>query len=535
MGTKNCPETPRQKMINMMYLVLTAMLALNVSKEVLNAFKVVDLSLMKTYNSFDKKNASLVSDFDFAYQQNQGKVGKWRDLAKEVQKKTDDLVNYIVETKEILAQKSGSYVKPADEEIGDEDAFIIGVKGDTIMIKSKEDLNSSPEVMLRLGRGKELQDKINQYKADIAVLVDNNPLIVNSLAQTLDVDDIGGSNKKSWPVLNFDASPVIASLTLLSKLQIDVCNAESVVLRQLYNEIDASSFKFTGLKATVIPDASYVFQGQPYRARIFIAAEDTTQKLTVYMNGSSNPLPTEGNEAIYTVNANTPGTYTYSGEIRYKTPSGEESSKAFKGEYQVAMPAVTIAPTKMNVMYRGLKNPLSISVPGIPSSSLEVSFTNGTITKSGDSWIVEPRDLDPKGDKTRVIVNAKVDGKSKNMGEMVFRVKKVPDPKAVVAKMSQGGIAREKLRIQNGVFAELQDFDFDLAFEVTAFDMSVPSSGGTTTTLHSNSYRFTDEQKRLLNGLGSGARVSFENVKARIEGDKNDPERILSPIILTVE
>src|SRR5574344_165081 len=311
MGTKNCPETPRQKMINMMYLVLTAMLALNVSKEVLNAFKVVDLSLMKTYNSFDKKNASLVSDFDFAYQQNQGKVGKWRDLAKEVQKKTDDLVNYIVETKEILAQKSGSYVKPADEEIGDEDAFIVGVKGDTIMIKSKEDLNSSPEVMLRLGRGKELQDKINQYKADIAVLVDNNPLIVNSLAQTLDVDDIGGSNKKSWPVLNFDASPVIASLTLLSKLQIDVCNAESVVLRQLYNEIDASSFKFTGLKATVIPDASYVFQGQPYRARIFIAAEDTTQKLTVYMNGSSNPLPTEGNEAIYTVNANTPGTYTY--------------------------------------------------------------------------------------------------------------------------------------------------------------------------------------------------------------------------------
>ena len=141
MGTKNCPETPRQKMINMMYLVLTAMLALNVSKEVLNAFKIVDMSLMKTYNSFDKKNASLVSDFDFAYAQNQGKVGKWRDLAKEVQGKTDDLINFIVETKEVLAEKSGSYVKPADEEIEDEDAFIVGVKGDTIMIKSKEDLN----------------------------------------------------------------------------------------------------------------------------------------------------------------------------------------------------------------------------------------------------------------------------------------------------------------------------------------------------------------------------------------------------------
>ncbi len=545
MGTKNCPETPRQKMINMMYLVLTAMLALNVSKEILNAFKIVDTSLLKTYTSFNNKNASLVGDFDRAYELNKEKVGKWRDLARDVQNETDDLINYILETKELLAEKSGAYIKEPNEKIGVEDAFIVGLKKDTIIIKSQEDLNASPEIMLTKGRGKELQDKVNQYKQRIAEMVDSNPIIVESLNQTLDVDDPKKDNNKldksqnlnyrTWAQKNFEACPVIASLTLLSKLQIDVCNAESAVLRHLYNEIDASSFKFTGLKATVIPDASYVFQGQPYRARIFIAAEDTTQELKVYVGGSSTPLPTEGNEAIYTINTSKPGVYTYSGEIRYKNPQGEEGSKKFEGEYQVALPAVTISPTKMNVMYRGLPNPISISVPGIPSSDLEVSFTNGSISESGDNWIAEPRELDYKGEKTKVIVNAKVDGATKKMGEMIFRVKKVPDPKATVARLSTGTIERERLQAQVGVFATLEDFDFDLAFEVISFDMSVPTSGGLTTTLHSTSYKFSDAQKRLLNGLGSGDRVSFENVKAKIEGDKNDPERILSPIILTVQ
>ncbi|MBP7507625.1 MAG: gliding motility protein GldM [Prolixibacteraceae bacterium] len=545
MGTKNCPETPRQRMINMMYLVLTAMLALNVSKEILNAFKIVDSSLLKTYSSFNSKNASLVGDFDRAYELNKEKVGKWRDLAREVQNETDDLINYIIETKELLANKAGAYVKAPDEEIGVEDAFIVGLKKDTIIIKSQEDLNASPEIMLTKGRGKELQEKVNSYKQRISELLEGNPMIMESLNQTLDVDDpergnlkienSKNTNYRTWPQKNFEASPVIASLTLLSKLQIDVCNAESAVLRHLYNEIDASSFKFTGLKATVIPDASYVFQGQQYRARIFIAAEDTTQELKVYIGGSSSPLPTEGNEAIYTINTSKPGIYTYSGEIRYKNPQGEEGSRKFEGEYQVAVPAVTISPTKMNVMYRGLPNPVSISVPGIPSSDLEVSFTNGSISKSGESWIAEPRELDYKGEKTKIIVNAKIDGKLKNMGEMIFRVKKVPDPKATVARLSTGTIERERLQAQVGVFATLEDFDFDLAFEVVGFDMSVPTSGGLTTTLPSSSYKFTDAQKRLLNGLGAGDKVSFENVKAKIEGDKNDPVRILSPIILTVQ
>ena len=138
------------------------------SKEILNAFKIVDSSLLKTYSSFNSKNASLVGDFDRAYELNKEKVGKWRDLAREVQNETDDLINYIIETKELLANKAGAYVKAPDEEIGVEDAFIVGLKKDTIIIKSQEDLNASPEIMLTKGRGKELQEKVNSYKQRIS-------------------------------------------------------------------------------------------------------------------------------------------------------------------------------------------------------------------------------------------------------------------------------------------------------------------------------------------------------------------------------
>ncbi|MBN2807336.1 MAG: gliding motility protein GldM [Prolixibacteraceae bacterium] len=544
MGTKNCPETPRQKMINMMYLVLTAMLALNVAAETLQAFKIVDSSLMKTYLSFSDKNETLITNFKSAYEINPGKVEKWMEMAYQVHAKSDSIVRYLIDTKEMLALMAKAQPKKPDEELTDEFPFIVTNNRDTLILESQDDLNASPVVMLTQERGAELQTLLNQFKQELIAMVDDSS-VINNLNSAIDVDDpdrnlLPGSgqsmNFRTWSQQNFEATPVIAAVTLISKLQIDVRNAESAVLRHLYNQIDAASFKFTGLKATVIPEASYIFQGQPYKARIFLSAEDSTQKLEVFVNGSTLPLKTEGNEAIYTFTPNEIGVFKYRGQIKYRNPDGDGYSyKDFEQEYQVARPAVTISPTKMNVLYKDLKNPIDIAVPGIPSDKLRPVVTNGTIYKEGDLWIIEPSDLDNLGERTKVIVNAELNGSQRPMGEMVFRVKRVPDPKATVAKMSSGAIPREQLRLQQIVSATLEDFDFDLSFEVTKFDMSVPTSGGLTTTLHSNSFRFTDEQKRLLNGLGAGDKVSFENIFAKIAGDKNDVERKLSPIILTVQ
>jgi gliding motility-associated protein GldM len=546
MGAINCPETPRQKMINMMYLVLTAMLALNVAAETLDAFKIVDSSLIKTYLSFTDKNEALMVDFGNAYEINQDKAGKWLEMAKRVHLKSNSVENYIVDTKVLLVEGAGGYIKIASEPLSEQYPYVISNSGDTLMLEHQDDLNISPLIMLTRKRGKELQDLIIGYKEELIQIVADYPLIIENLESSLDVNDPVRDKKmidkdqmlnfKTWAQQQFEATPVIASITLLSKLQIDVRNAESAVLRHLYNQIDASSFKFTGLKATVIPDASYIFQGQDYRARIFLSAEDSTQDLEVYMNGSENPLPVEGNEAIFSIKPNDIGTFTQSGEIKYRNPDGDGyGMKSFNLEYSVTKPAVTISPIKMNVLYKDLQNPISVSATGVLAENIEAECTNGKMYKDGENWIIEPLELDYAGENTKVIVYADFNGIKRRMGEMVYRVKKVPDPKATVAQMTSGIIPRERLRLQSLVSATLDDFDFDLAFEVTSFDMSVPSSGGLTTTIHSNSLYINKEQKELLSGLGAGDRVSFENIKAKISGDDKDVERQLSPIILTVQ
>ena len=522
MGTKNCPETPRQKMINMMYLVLTAMLALNVASETL-----------------------VLGDFRQQYELNADKVGKWLSLANEVNAHSDSVINFLTETKELLAFGADGQIKEPGVEVTDEFPIIVTRSKDSIILKRQDDLNISPEIMLTKGRGKVLQDKINEYKAYLSEIVKNQPNIIENLQSSLDVSDPTredmkleakeSMNFRTWPQQNFEATPVIASITLLSKLQIDVRNAESAVLRHLFNQIDAASFKFTGLKATVIPNASYIFQGQEYKASIFLSAEDSTQQLQVFMDGSDKPLPIEGNEAIFTMQPNEAKTYTYSGNIKYRTPDGKGfGTKPFSLEFQVAKPNATVSATKMNVLFKNLANPISISVPGVPHEKIKPICTNGKMSKSGEDWVIEPNELDYNGQKTKVIVYAELDGKDRIMTEQSYRVMKVPDPVAKVGGISSGDISRDKLRLQQLVSATLEDFYFDMKFIVTGFEMSVPGQGGMTTTLSSNSYKFTDEQKRLLNSLNTGDKVWIENIKAKIENNDEDADRQLSPIILTV-
>lgn len=545
MGTKHCPETPRQKMINMMYLVLTAMLALNVAAETLQAFKTVDKSLMKTYITFTDKNRTLLGDFRHEYDLNANKVEKWLQLANEVNAHADSLVSFITETKEMLAFGADGHIVEPGEEVTDEFPIILTRTRDSIILKRQDDLNVSPEIMLTKGRGKELQNKINEYKDYLIDIVKAYPSIIANLQSSLDVNDPTredmkiekheSMNFRTWPQQNFEASPIIAVITLLSKLQIDVRNAESAVLRHLFNQIDAASFKFTGLKATVIPDASYIFQGQEYRARIFLSTEDSTQDIKVFMEGSNNSLPVERNEAIFRIKPSEARSYKYSGSIQYPTPDGEGfGTKPFSFEFQVAKPNATVSATKMNVIFKNLANPISISVPGVPHEKIKPVCTNGKMIQMGEEWVIEPDQLDYNGEKTKVIVYAELDGEKRIMAEQSYRVMKVPDPVAKVGGISSGDISRDHLRLQRMVSATLEDFYFDMKFNVTSFEMSVPGQGGMTTTLGSNSYNFTDEQKRLLNSLNTGDKVWIENIKAKIKDNAEDAERTLSPIILTV-
>jgi gliding motility-associated protein GldM len=533
MGTKNCPETPRQKMINMMYLVLLAMMALNVASEVLDAFRVVDSSLMQTLKSVDLKNDQIYASFDQAFEENPTKVKEWKAKSDRVKALSDSLIKRITDIKEELVLKSGGTVLNGEKAFKiSEKSFIVNAKGDTVVIKKDDELNVPSEIMIRLGRAAELKAAIVELKEAFVEFVDEDSPVRETIIQELNtsaprVTVKEGGEKRTWEIEHFDNKPLIAVITLLSKIQIDVQNAESNILSYLYSQIDASSFKFNKLGARVIATSSYVLEGDVYRAEVFLAAEDTTptQQPIILVNGK--PLEIVDGKGIYQVQATSPGIFPWKGTIKYRTPEGNFKNYDFEGEYQVSKPSVTISPTKMNVFYMGVPNPVSVSVPGVPSENLEISITNGRYEQVGKDYLIFPKAEDINGKNTKVSVSADFNGIKRFMGSMDFRVKQVPDPLATIAGQSGGVIRKEDLLAEGGIFADLVDFDFDLKFKVTQFDITLTGAGGYTNTWPSRTNKFTNEQRTQFNSLAPGSIIYIDNIFAH--GD-DGTDRELSPI-----
>jgi gliding motility-associated protein GldM len=531
MGVKNCPETPRQRMINMMYIVLTAMLALNVASETLEAFRVIDGSLIQTMNAVDSKNKQVYLAFEQAYAENALKVQDWKIKADQVKARSDSMVNYIWKLKEQLVTASGSKKVDADHPYDGEMFSLKTLKGDTILLKKEDDINTPSEIMITQKRAAELKGKMADYKNFMVNLVDEgtDAQLKEVLSQELETRDsrfnLRSGDKKTWEVVYFENKPLASILTMLSKIQIDVKNSEANLLSYLYSKIDAASFKFNKLGAQVIANSAVILRGEEYKAEIFLAAIDTTVDPEIIVNGHILPI-VEG-KAVYQLKTNETGTFKWSGVLKYKTPAGLIQSYPFDKEYQVTAPGVTISPTKMNVFYRGIGNPVSISVPSIAKENLRIEMTNGKITSSGNEFIVFPADLDEQGKRTTVSVFARVGDGERLMGSMPFRVKKVPDPVAKIANLSGGNIKKEDLLLEDGILAVLVDFDFDLKFRITQFDVSLSGSGGYWNTWKSASNRFSPEQKGQFKNLAIGSVVYFDNIRAK--GD-DGTDRTLDPI-----
>ena len=502
MGVKNCPETPRQRMISLMYLVLTAMLALNVDKSVLDAFAVVDQSFMKTIENFTAKNARVYSDFNNAAQENPQKAGELNRQVMKVKAHSDSLYRYVAQLKEMI-------VKKAD-----------GPEGDVNNIEHKDDLNIPAELMIVKKHGTDLKKAIISYRSSLLALIDpkDSSLIV-SINKSLDTSAPPAVEGKtlSWEDSKFEGYPLIGVITLMSKMQSDIRNAESDVINHLYTQIDARSYKFNQLQAQVVSKSDYILAGGIYEAKVFLSAIDTTAKPEIIVGGRALPMISAENAGLYKVPTMNEGKFEWSGRINYKNPEGQIVSYPFKHEYEVAKPSTTVSPTKMNVLYAGLANPLSVSAPGISASNIKVSVTNGRIEQKGAGYLVYP---DKAGVNAVVTVSAQIDGAVKQIGSTPFRVKRVPNPIATVAGKNEGVIPKNQLIAEQGVFAEIPDFDFEMKFTVTSFVVS-SSKGGYVIDKPANGNKFTQEQIDLMKGLPSGSRLYIDNITVKGEDGSN--------------
>jgi len=447
--------TPRQKMINMMYLVLTALLALNVSREVMDAFYEVMISQEASIETVEKQNSSIYTAFEAAAAENPVKAGPWRDKANNVKTRSAALYQQIEDLKRGVIEASGG----SDEESGDPNKP-----------QKMDDLEAAPNYFLIQGNGAKLKAALADYREFMKTEAEGNDLLINSIEGTFDLSDHKHDGTTiSWEQHKFEHFPLISVLTFLTKMQSDVRTSEANVIDYLQNNITASDLKFTGVRTVVMPKSTFVTKGGEYEADVFLAAFDETQNPTVIINGEE--LEEEdiiGGVAKVRFPANRVGETTWNGEIKL-VQNGEEKVFPVEGSFNVAPPSVVISPTKMNVLYRGVDNPLEISVPGVDPSNLIVSGTG--VKKSGNGYIADV--TRNRGGELKISVSVRDGDKTSNMGSKVFRVKNLPDAAGSIFGKTDGLMSANLIK-KAKVEAKFNNFDFELPLRVTAFQIIVP-------------------------------------------------------------
>lgn len=514
-------------MIGMMYLVLTAMLAMNVSKDVLNAFVLVDAGLTTTTENFHAKSEGLYGVFDEQMELNPDKVGDWKEKADDVRETSDELYEFINECKvAILSVKEEDAIHEGETELG--------------LVKGKDDTNVPAQIMLLEKKGEELKAKIDAHQEHLLSMIDDHEkyaVTVEAIESNLNtelpevhMEHGGGKNvHPTWESTYFEHLPLASVITLLSKMQGDVRNVEEEMLNYLLGQIDAGDFKVNVLEAVVIPNTSYVFKGQEYRAEIFLAAYDSTKMPKVVLKDGTE-LDVQSGKGIYRTTSNTVGMRQWGGTIQLEN-DGMIIEREFNAEFEVAEANATISATAMNVFYRGVPNPVAISAGGVAERDVEARISSGNISRTGAGmYVVKPG---AQGDLATVSVYAKVDGSSKLMNKMDFRVKDLPTPNAIVegVKGPEGNLTLGQLSSLKEVRAEAEDFLFDVKYQVLSFTVAFQGSGGIWNYEKSESGDFTARQKEIFRALRAGQRVMIEKIKATGPDGK---VRTLNNITITV-
>jgi gliding motility-associated protein GldM len=424
-GAKNCPETPRQKMIGMMYLVLTAMLALNVSSSILEGFVMVDNSLHTTIETANVRNNAKYMDFESLNQKNPKKVKEWLDRAMLVKAKSNELYNYIQKFKVDL-------VRLADEKEANDSAYVK-------QIKNRENTDKSANYAILQGNGKILRDKINAYSNFLVTFYKDDQakaITIKTIFATNKVKQADGAIKP-WEDTVFEGVPLAAVVTILTKYQSDIRASESELVSFLKSQTDASDFRVNKIQAFVIPESKYIIKGDKYKARIVLSAVDSTQQTSYFVNGAA--LPKTG---LYEAGCTTVGQKKYSGQISIPGNDGVMRSYRFDADYMVGEPTATLSNEDLNVVYKGIDNKFSVSVPGVAASNISIVVEGGNSTQSAPGrYIIRPT----RDGEIKINVFAKIDKQNLRMGGGNYRVKILPDPTAYLqpgdanAKLIKGG------------------------------------------------------------------------------------------------
>ena len=486
-------------MINLMYIVLLAMLALNVSTEVLQGFAVVQESLDRTTRNASSENEAIYGSFKDQMAANPEKVREWFAKATQVRDMSDSLYNFAEALKVAI-------VKEAD-----------GPDGDVHNIDNTDNIDAAGTVMLSPigGKGRKLYNAINSYRDRILTYVTDprqREIIMSNLSTKVPrhKNNLG----KNWQEYMFENMPVAAAVTLLAKLQNDVRYAEGEVLHTLVSNIDMKDIRVNKLAAFVVPEKTTLYPGERFMANIVMAAVDTTQQPEIYVNGAR----VNTHNGQYSFTAGGVGEHQFSGYILMRNARGDVLRRNFLQKYSVIpVPGgATIAADLMNVLYAGYSNPMSVSVPGVPQNGVSVSMTGGRlIAKGAGRYVAVPSAV---GHDVTFRVTARDGDKTRSFPPFTFKVRKLPDPTPYIAlgtdRYKGGNLTKAGLMGASTLNAAIDDGILDIQFRVTGFSTVFYDNMGNAVQMASQGNAFTERMREQFRRLSRGRRFYITEVHA---------------------
>jgi gliding motility-associated protein GldM len=456
------PKEPRQKMINMMYLVLTALLALNVSAEILNAFKTVDRSLMIASGVAEQKNEEIFKSFKAKLEDptSREKAAIWEPKAQQARKISDELYNYIEGLKLELKKESDLKTVDGKEEF----------KEDDLDAATRLLVQQAPEGK---GKGKELFEKLKAYKEQLlAIDADMKKEIEVGLPLDLTIPPTSSeAGKSDWSYAYFHMTPTIAAITILSKFQNDVRNSESKAIEFCHKQIGQVEIIYDQFQAFAGTNTQYLMPGEELVITAGIGAFSKEARPSISIDGANVPLNAEGT-AEYKTRVGGSGAGIKRVRISYAKPDGTTAVVEKEIKYTVGVPAgLTVSTDKTRVFYKGLENPLSVTGGGGDEKvNVTIEGAGASLRKVGPGqYVVTCTQL---GTVT-VVAN---DGK--NIQRIAIPVKRVPDPIVIVGGSAGGAMPANVFRVQSGAIAELRDFVFEgVAYKVMSFMLICTGKG----------------------------------------------------------
>jgi gliding motility-associated protein GldM len=530
------PKEPRQKMINMMYLVLTALLALNVSAEILNAFKTVNNSIVQSNKVVTEKNNLTYKAFQDNLTDNQTKALAqiWAPKAMEVQKLSGTIYSLIDQMKEELIDESSPKMKDGIKEYNesslDAATHLFDTKGkgkilynDLIAYKANllnvldpsgfpQEITSSALMMADLKKAKE--DFQRQLPLDLRV-----PKSQSGNARTAD-------SAKDWTLNYFHMTPTIAAMTILSKFQSDIKNSEAQMIDYLHNKIGEVKVIYDKFQVLAQASSNYVMPGDELDITAGVGAFSAAAKPTITINGQGQEIGADGT-ALYKTKAEGAGEHTVMVHIQYTKPDGTPATVDKPVKYTVGLPSgASVFLKKMNVMYIGEENPLTISGGSVGREKVHVSFEGGgTIENTGgDEWVAKPT----TPGMSKVVVNA-----AGKIATFDMRIKYLPNPTGFVGTHKGGAISSAEFKADGGLIARLEGSDFESPFQVLSYKVSALGGSISQPVMASNEgNRWTGRAASIIGQASPGTNVFFDEIHVK---GRDGRDRVLAPIVFMLK